>query len=72
MVVSVSVGQSGGEAAGQGMEGEGVVKDNLTEWTKIGKTVTTTEDLRNKVLQHRLGLRQRYTRIAEYGKKNGG
>ena len=69
VVTSVSVGQSGGEAAEQGMEGEGVVKDNLTEWTKISKTVTTTEDLRNKVLQHRLGLRQRYTRTAEYGKR---
>ena len=34
VVTSVSVGQSGAEAAEQGMEGEGVEGNNLTEYKK--------------------------------------
>ena len=40
-VTSVSVGQSGGEAAEQGMEEEEVEGNNLTEYTKVDRTVTT-------------------------------
>ena len=40
-VTSVSVGQSGGEAAEQGMEGEEVEGNNLTKYTKVNRIVTT-------------------------------
>ena len=41
LVTSVSVGQSGGEAAEQGMVGEEGKRNNLSAYTKVNGIVTT-------------------------------